>query len=128
MKLETEMVQLRETVLKQQQSHTCTAHTDLQQNTEHQSQRLTALTQQLRTLHGEGQLSVRADRTETPATGQRTVHTRDEAAAERDTGGERAAEQRDPGPERAGERTPPGQRITSTDTQSSNTALHPKVT
>ncbi len=53
MKLETEMVQLRETVLKQQQSHTCAAHTDLQQNTEHQSQRLTALTQQMRTLQTE---------------------------------------------------------------------------
>ncbi len=36
MKLETEMVQLRETVRKQEQSHTCAAHTDLQQNTEHQ--------------------------------------------------------------------------------------------
>ncbi len=53
MKLETEMVQLRETVLKQQQSHTCAAHTELQQNTEHQSQRLTALTQQMRTLQTE---------------------------------------------------------------------------
>ncbi len=53
MKLETEMVQLRETVLKQQQSHTCAAHTELQQNTEHQSQRLTALTQQMRMLQTE---------------------------------------------------------------------------
>ncbi len=53
MKLEMEMVQLRETVLKQQQSHTCAAHTELQQNTEHQTQRLTALTQQMRTLQTE---------------------------------------------------------------------------
>ncbi len=53
MKLKTEMVQLRETVLKQQQSHTCAAHTELQQNTDHQSQRLTPLTQQLRTLQTE---------------------------------------------------------------------------
>ncbi|KAL1272978.1 hypothetical protein QQF64_028840 [Cirrhinus molitorella] len=53
MKLEMEMVQLRETMLKQQQSHTRAAHTELQQNTEHQTQRLTALTQQMRTLQME---------------------------------------------------------------------------
>ncbi|KAL1249381.1 hypothetical protein QQF64_020386 [Cirrhinus molitorella] len=53
MKLEMEMLQLRETMLKQQQSHTCAAHTELQQNTEHQTQRLTALTQQMRTLQTE---------------------------------------------------------------------------
>ncbi len=53
MKLEMEMVQLRETVLKQQQSHTCEAHTELQQNTEQQTQRLTALTQQMRMLQME---------------------------------------------------------------------------
>ncbi|KAK9976494.1 hypothetical protein ABG768_021699 [Culter alburnus] len=47
-KLEMEMVQLRETVLKQEQSDTC--HTELKQNTEHLTQRLTALTQQMRKL------------------------------------------------------------------------------
>ncbi|XP_067310538.1 mediator of RNA polymerase II transcription subunit 15-like [Pseudorasbora parva] len=53
-KLEMEMVQLRETVLKQQpQSHTCAAHAELQQNTERLTQRLTALTQQTRTLQSE---------------------------------------------------------------------------
>ncbi len=41
----------------------------------------------------ERQLSERAGHTETPATGQRASHTRDEAAAERDTGGERTAAQ-----------------------------------
>ncbi len=41
----------------------------------------------------ERQLSERAGHTETPATGQRASHTREEAAAERDTGGERTAAQ-----------------------------------
>jgi len=52
-KLEMEMVQLRETVLRQQQSDTCAAHTELQQNTEHLTQRLSALTQQMRQLQSE---------------------------------------------------------------------------
>ncbi|XP_067257267.1 tropomyosin-2-like [Chanodichthys erythropterus] len=46
-----EMVQLRETVLKQEQSDSC--HTELKQNTEHLTQRLTALTQQMRKLQKE---------------------------------------------------------------------------
>ncbi|ROI27697.1 hypothetical protein DPX16_23019 [Anabarilius grahami] len=50
-KLEMEMVQLRETVLKWEQSETC--HTELKQNTEHLTQRLTALTQQMRKLQKE---------------------------------------------------------------------------
>ncbi|ROL48998.1 hypothetical protein DPX16_16613 [Anabarilius grahami] len=50
-KLEMEMVQLRETVLKREQSETC--HTELKQNTEHLTQRLTALTQQMRKLQKE---------------------------------------------------------------------------
>ncbi|XDV33405.1 hypothetical protein PO909_003829 [Leuciscus waleckii] len=52
-KLEMEMVQLRETVLKQQQSDTCAAHTELQQNTELLTQRLSALTEHMRKLQTE---------------------------------------------------------------------------
>ncbi len=153
MKLKMEMVQLRETVLKQQQSHTCAAHTELQQNTEHQTQRLTALTQQMRTLQTEKdsyQCELTALRLQLQDREQSTLEMRQqlreiqeereereqrdpgpERAAKRDTRGERGertAEQWDPGPERAAERTPSGQRRTSTDPQSSNTALHPKVT
>lgn len=52
-KLEMEMVQLRETVLKQQQLDTCAAHNELQRNTELLTQRLSALTQQTRKLQTE---------------------------------------------------------------------------
>ncbi|XP_016318972.1 uncharacterized protein LOC107670751 isoform X2 [Sinocyclocheilus anshuiensis] len=69
-RLEIEMVQLRGTVLKREH------HTELQQNSENITQRLSALTQQVYR-----QLSERAGHTKTPATGQRASHSRDEAAA-----------------------------------------------
>ncbi len=82
-----EMVQLRETVLKQEH------HTELQQNSEHITQTVSPHTVSQQSTDRERQLSERAGHTETPATGQRASHTRDEAAAERDTGGERTAAQ-----------------------------------
>ncbi len=117
-----EMVQLRETILKQEH------HTELQQNSEHITQTVSPHTVSQQSTDRERQLSERAGHTETPATGQRASHTREEAAAERDTGGERTAAQWDPGPERAGERATPDQIRIRADPQISNTALHPKVT
>ncbi len=83
-RLEMEMVQLRETVLKQEHCTELRAHHTETVSPHTASQQFT---------NRERQLSERAGHTETPATGQRASHTRDEAAAERDTGGERTAAQ-----------------------------------
>ncbi len=62
-----EMVQLRETVLKQEH------RTELQQNSEHITQTVSPHTVSQQSTDRERQLSERAGHTETPATGQRSI-------------------------------------------------------
>ncbi len=146
-RLEMEMVQLREN-----RTQTGASHWTPAKLRAHHTETVSPHTASQELTDRERQLSERAGHTETPATGQRASHTRDEAAAERVTGGERAAAQWDPGPERAAERDTRGERgeraaaqwdpgperaaeraapdqtRTRADPQSSNTAPHPRDT